>query len=300
MSGRCARALRAVWRRNCVRAACGLGRRAQRRAPEASISAIRFAVGEIDAPATTASIRAAACNLARAVAAEQPLLLILEDAQWAEPAMLELAAQVAREPKVRVLACARLDAVDLQPDLLLQVQPLELDRGDEGARADLAGAQDRRSSASPRRRRREPARARAARPPPRRRAVIRTRCPRASTRCCRRGWRAFAGGAWSRRACFGHGARVLGLRCCRARARCRATDGRDRPADRPRVRCRRARRRRARSDLAHALACLLRRAPRLRVHELAASRRALSGDTEAAPRRPPRTARRTARTRRRA
>ena len=101
---------------------------------------LRAAVGRESGDPSPQEVADAATALADTLTRDGPLLLVLEDAHWAEPAMLELTTRLAGRPAVAVLVSARLEILDAHgdiasgsSDLLLRLGPLAA-----GAATDLA------------------------------------------------------------------------------------------------------------------------------------------------------------------
>ena len=110
-------------------------------AGETAATALRAVVGEGDAAPTTGEIAASVGSLATALARDGPLLLVIEDLQWAEPAMLDLAEQLAALPGVALAGAARPELLDARQGLatepaicLLRLGPLAPRPSDELAR----------------------------------------------------------------------------------------------------------------------------------------------------------------------
>jgi class 3 adenylate cyclase len=113
---------------------------------------IRTAVGASMAVATADEIFAAVKRLLQRLAQDGPLVLVLDDLQWAESTFLDLIEYVAHSESLLILGIARLELLDLRPrwpGIHLHLQPLsraeaeELVRslgGDETGRAVAAAA----------------------------------------------------------------------------------------------------------------------------------------------------------------
>ncbi|WP_246551654.1 protein kinase domain-containing protein [Miltoncostaea oceani] len=109
-----------------------IGDAALARAGREAEGVLAAATGRGQGSPTRDEIAGAARGLVAALAEDGPLVLVVEDAQWAEAAMLDLIDDLARVPGVAVVGAARPELLEVRPglaggrdDLLLRIGPLD-------------------------------------------------------------------------------------------------------------------------------------------------------------------------------
>jgi class 3 adenylate cyclase/tetratricopeptide (TPR) repeat protein len=94
------------------------GRLAQLGLAEPAVAAIESLLGEGDAPTSPEQVAWAVRKLLEAVAAESPLVVVLDDLHWAEPTLLELVghiAELSRGAPILLFCIARPELLDRMP-----------------------------------------------------------------------------------------------------------------------------------------------------------------------------------------